>query len=54
MSPGGLGRWLPYLFFGHIGLRSRQSARSIGADVLPDGMSVKVNDGTVYEPDAIR
>ena len=31
----------------------QQAAKSVGADVLPDGMSVKVNDGTVYEPDAI-
>jgi Uma2 family endonuclease len=29
------------------------AAKGIGADVLPDGMSVKVDGGSVFEPDAI-
>jgi Uma2 family endonuclease len=31
----------------------RAAAKGIGADVLPDGMSVKVDGGSVFEPDAI-
>ena len=37
----------------YLAFALQAAARAIGADVLPDGMSVKVDDGTVYEPDAI-
>jgi Uma2 family endonuclease len=36
-----------------IALRNAIGARSLPCQALPDGMSVRVNDRTVYEPDAL-
>lgn len=36
-----------------IALRNAISARGLTCQAFPDGMSVRINDRTVYEPDAI-
>jgi Uma2 family endonuclease len=36
-----------------IALRSAIGARGLACQAFPDGMSVRVNDRTVYEPDAL-
>ena len=36
-----------------IALRDAAGARGLACQALPDGMSVRVNDRTVYEPDAL-
>jgi Uma2 family endonuclease len=36
-----------------VALRTAVGARSLPCQAFPDGMSVKVNDRTVYEPDAL-
>jgi Uma2 family endonuclease len=36
-----------------IALREAIAARGLSCQALPDGMSVRVNDRTVYEPDAL-
>jgi Uma2 family endonuclease len=36
-----------------IALRNAIDARALACQALPDGMSVRVNDRTVYEPDAL-
>jgi Uma2 family endonuclease len=36
-----------------IALREAIAARSLACEALPDGASVRVNDRTVYEPDAL-
>jgi Uma2 family endonuclease len=36
-----------------IALRNAIGARGLACQALPDGMSVRVNDRTVYEPDAL-
>jgi Uma2 family endonuclease len=36
-----------------IALRDAIGARGLACQALPDGMSVRVNDRTVYEPDAL-
>lgn len=36
-----------------MALRAAIAARGLGCEALPDGVSVRVNDRTVYEPDAL-
>jgi len=36
-----------------VALRNAISARGVACQAFPDGMSVRVNDRTVYEPDAL-
>lgn len=36
-----------------VALRDAIEARGLGCEALPDGASVRVNDRTIYEPDAL-
>jgi Uma2 family endonuclease len=36
-----------------LALRAAVAARGLGCEALPDGMTVRIDDRTVYEPDAL-